>query len=29
LSVDMFVAMMAWHDDDHLEQLTRAVEGRP
>ncbi|HXD97059.1 MAG TPA: DinB family protein [Candidatus Acidoferrum sp.] len=29
LSVDMFVAMMAWHDDNHLEQLTRAVEGRP
>jgi hypothetical protein len=29
LSVDMFVAMMAWHDDNHLEQLTRAVEGQP
>ena len=28
LSVDMFVAMMAWHDDNHLEQLTRALEGR-
>jgi hypothetical protein len=29
LSVDMFVALMAWHDDNHLEQLTRALEGRP
>ncbi len=29
LSIDMFVALMAWHDDNHLEQLTRALEGRP
>jgi hypothetical protein len=29
LSIDMLVALMAWHDDNHLEQLTRAVEGRP
>ena len=29
LSVDMFVAMMAWHDDNHLAQLTRALEGQP
>jgi len=25
----MLVAHMAWHDDNHLEQLTRALEGRP
>jgi len=29
LSVDMLVAMMAWHDDNHLAQLTRALEGHP
>ena len=29
VTIDMFVALMAWHDDNHLEQLTRAVEGRP
>jgi hypothetical protein len=29
LSIDMVVALMAWHDDNHLEQLTRALEGRP
>jgi hypothetical protein len=29
LSIDMFVALMAWHDDNHLDQLTRALEGRP
>lgn len=29
LSIDMLVALMAWHDDNHLEQLTRAVEGQP
>jgi hypothetical protein len=29
LSIDMIVAIMAWHDDTHLEQLTRAAEGRP
>ncbi len=28
LSIDMVVASMAWHDDNHLEQLTRALEGR-
>jgi hypothetical protein len=25
----MIVALMAWHDDNHLDQLTRALEGRP
>ena len=29
LTIDMLVAQMAWHDDNHLEQLTRAVEGQP
>jgi len=29
LSIDMLVAHMAWHDDNHLQQLTRALEGRP
>jgi hypothetical protein len=29
LTIDRLVALMAWHDDNHLEQLTRAVEGRP
>jgi len=29
LSIDMLVALMAWHDDNHLDQLTRALEGRP
>ena len=29
VTIDMLVAIMAWHDDNHLEQLTRALEGRP
>jgi hypothetical protein len=29
VAVNMLVALMAWHDDDHREQLTRAVEGKP
>jgi hypothetical protein len=29
LSIDMLVALMASHDDNHVEQLTRSVEGRP
>jgi hypothetical protein len=29
LTIDMLVALMAWHDDNHLEQLTRALEGNP
>ncbi len=24
-----FVTLMAWHDDNHLDQLKRALEGRP
>jgi DinB superfamily len=29
LTIDMLVALMAWHDGNHVEQLTRAVEGKP
>jgi hypothetical protein len=29
LTIDRLVALMAWHDDNHLEQLTRALEGKP
>lgn len=29
LTIDMLVALVAWHDDNHLEQLTRALEARP
>jgi hypothetical protein len=28
LTIDMLVAVMAWHDDNHLDQLTRALEGK-
>lgn len=28
LTIDDLVAMMAWHDDNHLDQLKRALEGR-
>jgi hypothetical protein len=28
LSMDDIVAHMAWHDDNHLDQLKRALEGR-
>jgi hypothetical protein len=29
LTIDMLVALMAWHDDNHLTQLTRTLEGKP
>jgi uncharacterized damage-inducible protein DinB len=29
LTVKDFVAFMAWHDDNHLDQLKRALDGRP
>jgi hypothetical protein len=29
LTVDALVALMAWHDDNHLDQVTRALDGRP
>jgi hypothetical protein len=28
LTVDDLVALMAWHDEDHLDQVRRALEGR-
>ena len=28
MTIDDFVGMMAWHDDNHLDQLRRALEGR-
>jgi hypothetical protein len=29
MTIDDFVSLMAWHDDNHLDQLRRALEGRP
>ena len=28
ITIDGFVSVMAWHDDNHLDQLKRALEGR-
>jgi hypothetical protein len=28
LTLDSFAALMTWHDDNHLDQLKRALEGR-
>jgi uncharacterized damage-inducible protein DinB len=28
VSLDDFLTLMAWHDDNHLDQLKRALEGR-
>jgi len=28
MTIDQFVTLMAWHDDNHLDQLKRALEGR-
>jgi len=28
-TVDDFLTLIAWHDDNHLEQLVRALDGRP
>jgi uncharacterized damage-inducible protein DinB len=28
ISLDDFVTLMAWHDDNHLDQLARALQGR-
>ena len=28
LTLDSFASLMAWHDDNHLDQLRRALEGR-
>lgn len=28
-TIDDFLTVMAWHDDNHLDQLKRALDGRP
>ena len=28
ITLDGFLALMAWHDDNHLDQLARALQGR-
>ena len=28
MTIDTFLTLMAWHDDNHLDQLTRALEGK-
>ena len=28
ITINDFVTLMAWHDDNHLDQLKRALEGR-
>jgi hypothetical protein len=28
-TLDEFLSVMAWHDDNHLDQLVRALDGRP
>ena len=28
-TLDEFLSIMAWHDDNHLDQLARALAGRP
>src|SRR5688572_14828750 len=28
LSIDDFVTLMTWHDDNHIDQLKRALEGK-
>jgi hypothetical protein len=28
-TIDEFLSVMAWHDDNHLDQLRRAIAGRP
>jgi hypothetical protein len=28
MTVGDFVALMAWHDDNHLDQLRRALDGK-
>jgi uncharacterized damage-inducible protein DinB len=28
ITLDGFLTLMAWHDDNHLDQLVRALEGR-
>jgi len=28
MTVEDFVTMIAWHDDNHLDQLRRALDGK-
>ena len=28
MTIDTFLTLMAWHDDNHLDQLARALEGK-
>ena len=28
-TIDEFLTVMAWHDDNHLDQIRRALDGRP
>lgn len=28
ITLDGFLSIMAWHDDNHLDQLIRALQGR-
>jgi hypothetical protein len=28
-SIDTFLTVIAWHDDNHLDQLQRALAGKP
>src|SRR5882762_10078608 len=28
-TIEEFLSVMAWHDDNHLDQLRRALDGRP
>jgi len=29
ITIDRIVGLLAWHDDNHLDQLKRALEGKP
>ena len=29
MTIKDFVELMAWHDDNHLDQLKRALDGKP
>jgi uncharacterized damage-inducible protein DinB len=29
ITLDGFLTLMAWHDDNHLDQLRRALDGKP
>jgi DinB superfamily len=29
MTIDTFLTLIAWHDDNHVDQLRRALDGRP